>query len=1043
MRNTSFRKSASRSVKSALTRFLSLVLISFLGAGVLAGLLAVAPNMERVGDAYYSQYNVMDIQMLSTYGFSDEDVEEISNVDGVSGVLASYSVDAIGQSEDKSYAFRVNGLSTSDDASASDYINRLKMLDGRWPEHEHEAIIIRPSIGLKNITMNSVILLDSGSNATLTDTLGQLTYTIVGIAESPYYLSFMQGNTSVGGGMIDYVLYIPQQNFVVDGYTDLYVTVEGAGEFAAFEDAYFEHTEPMVKRLEDLAAKRQTLRHDGFQSELTEAKQEYAAAEEKLANAKVELEDGEKELESAKKEYTDGLAEYEKQQAEAKRQLAQGEAKLVDAATQIADGEHELAPKKKEFLEAEAALKAARDELDAAWLPAASQLMKSKEAEYAEKSAELEVARKQITAAEQELAAAKQAYEQGMKEYNAQKTEAETMLAAAKKELDSAAQEIAAGEKELSDGRKTYEEKKLEASPDLDDARIEITAAQAQLSALGEPKWYVLDRTMNEAYVSYRDDIARMRSLSTIFPMVFFLVAALVCLTTMTRMVDEDRALIGTFKALGYSNKKIAGRYLIFAAAASLIGSIAGICTGFYLIPTLVWNAYGIVFALPELTPAFYPGIGFFAVFTMGFVTTLFTAIAATTSMRELPSNLMRPKAPKSGKRVLLEYIKPVWSRLSFIHKVTIRNLGLNKKRLLMSLAGILGCTALVVSALGAKTAVQTILGGQFGEVFHYNLTVGFHDETPSAELTEALENERFFNNTAQVFSGTAETGKEGDETDSSIIYVVSPLETEGFAEFVTLRDTETQEEFSLAENSVIITEKLSMNLNVKIGDAIWVKYLDKEERHPVKITGITKNYVFNYIYLGKSAYETAFHAPPEYNQFLVITADGQSTDAITSHLTGLSGIAAVSFTEELMGNIKTTISSIDSIIWILIIAAGLLAFVVLYNLTNINIGERQRELATLKVLGFYNKETYSYIFRETMILSIVGCLAGLVFGIFLYRALVMTVEPDILLLTRDLTWKGYLAAAALTMFFTWIVNQCMKPKIKGIDMLESLKSVE
>ena len=1288
MKSTSFQKSLRRNVKSTITRFVSIILISFLGAGVFAGLAAVSPNMQRVGNEYYDQQNVMDIRMLSTYGFTDEDVNAIRNTDGVSGVMASYMVDASGSVGDKDYTFRVHGLAATE-PSASDYINQLKMIAGHWPENDGEAVIIRPSYGLKNITLGGTVSLDKNSNDDLPDTLGRLEYTVVGVAESPFYISFMQGNTSVGNGMIDYVLYVPQENFIVDGYTDIYVTVEGAKELSAFENKYFDYTGVTVERLEALAGDRQMLRHDEFQADLAKAHQKYNDADEeaneKLVNARVDLEDGEAELADAKKKYADGLAEYDEQKADADRQLADARAQLADAEQELADAkkkyaeglakyneqkadaerqladakvqlddtaskiaaaESELAQKRQKFAEAEAALQAARRELDDGWaeynrkaseleagkaalaesktqldaaqaeydagaaaaeaatgmtmeqieaalpsmksqlddskaqyetlsqlaslkaardaagsgtpeydalnqqyqaalqaadltepeadylftldnmqaqidaaqaqydqlaglvaakhtleqkwaeynaaaaeiaegeaqLPAAKQALENGEAEYAAKRAELESAREQLSAAENELASAKQAYQAGLAEYKAKKAGAEAKLAEAKAELDDAAkkisngeneiadgwqeyydkkaeaeekladaraeladaaEEIADGEKELAEGWQEYEDKKLEANTELADAKQKIEDAEEKLSGLGEPKWYVLDRHMNESFVTYEDDTERMSDLATVFPIVFFLVAALVCLTTMTRMVDEDRTLIGTFKALGYSNGKIAGRYLKYAASASLIGSIAGIAVGFWLIPTLVWNAYGIVFALPKMTPAFYLGIGMMSVFATVFITTLSTGIAARNSLRESPADLMRPKAPKIGKRVFLEYIKPVWSRLSFSQKVTVRNLGLNKRRLLMSLVGILGCTALVVTALGANDAVNAIMDDQFGKIFHYNITVGFNDKEPSTELASRVSDTTYFEKSAIVLHKSAEASLEGNDDDTYNIYVVSPKEAKGFTDFVSLYEYEIKEILSFDDNSVVITEKLSMNLNVDIGDTIMVKYLDKDEKHPVKVTGITTNYTFNYVYLGRAAYEDAFGETPEYNQFYLNMANGHTNDEVNAYLSSASGIGAISFTDDLMGNIRTSINSVNNIIWILISAAGLLAFIVLYNLTNINIGERQRELATLKVLGFYDKETYSYIFRETVILSFIGAIVGLFAGIFLYRAVVTTVEADMILLTRILSWHSYLEAAILTLLFTWIVNQCMKPRIKGIDMLESLKSVD
>ncbi len=1368
MKSTAFQKSSMRAVRSSLTRFISIIIISFLGAGVFAGLAAVSPNMKQVGDEYYDRQNVMDIRMLSTYGFTDEDVKAIRNTDGVSEIMASYTVDATGSVGDKDYVFRINGLSETTDTSAPDYMNQLKMIDGRWPKNDGEAVIIRPSIGLKNIVLGSTISLDKNSNDAIHDTIDRLKYTVVGIAESPYYLSFMQGSTSVGSGMIDYVLYVPQKNFIVDGYTDMYVTVKGAKELNAFEDEYFDRTDIVVERLETLAKKRQTFRYDKFQSDLAEAKEEYndadKEADEKLADAKSQLDEGAeklkdakekyvdgvaeyhkqkadaeqqltdaeekldegakelkeakekyadglaeyskqkadvkqqltdaekklnegtKELEDAKEKYADGLAKYNEQKADAQRQLADAEAELDNAEKKIADGEKELEAnrnrltsakselraargklnngwadydkkineledgkvalaKNKETLDAAQAqydagvasaesamgmtmeeieavlpsmesrlnesktqyetisqlaeLKAARDayepgtpeynalneqyqaalqaaglteeqaaepiaqldamkaQLDAAqeqydqlaglitmkhtlaqkWaeynaavsqieegeeqLTNARQTLDSGEDEYSEKSAELGSAENQLSQAKDKLISAKQAYDEGLKEYDTRKSEADRKLDDAKAELDDAASEITEGEKELSkkqqeyndrkaeadrklidakaelddaaseiaDGEKElaekqreykdkkaeadrkfadakaelddsaseiakgekeltekqqeYEDKKLEVDAELADAKQKIKDEENKLSDLGEPKWYVLDRHMNEAFATYEDDTERMHDLATVFPIVFFLVAALVCLTTMTRMVDEERTLIGTFKSLGYSDEKIAGRYLKYAASASMIGSMAGICVGFWLLPTIIWRAYGIIFALPKMTPDFYFGIGVISVFATVFITTFSTGITVKNSLAESPADLMRPKAPKSGKRVFLEYVKPIWSRLTFIQKVTVRNLGLNKKRLLMSLVGILGCTALVVTALGAKNAVSTILNDQFGDIFHYNVTIGFDKGRPSADLISLLSDKTYFDKSTEVLHNSAEASLKDKDKGTYNIYIVSPKEAKELTDYVTFYDPETKKNLSFTDDSVIITEKLSLNLNVGVGDTIWVKYLDENEKYPVKVTGIAKNYAFNYIYLGKSAYEAAFGETPEYNQFFAIGAEGHTNDEIKTYLSEASGIGAISFTDDLMGNIRTSIKSVDNIIWILIIAAGVLAFVVLYNLTNINIGERQRELATLKVLGFYDKETYSYIFRETVILSIVGCLGGLLFGIFLYREVIITVEPDMVLLTRDITWQGYLGAVILTMFFTWIVNQCMKPRIRNIDMLESLKSVD
>lgn len=1201
MKLLSFQKSAVRTVRSTMTRFISIALISFLGAGVFGGLAAISPNMRREGDAYYDRQNVMDIRMLSTYGFTDEDVDAIRKTQGVSGVTASYTTDAVGSVGDKDYVFRINGLSTSQNPADPDYINQLHIKEGRWPERADEAIIIRPAIGLKNITLDSVVSIDSDSDSALPETLKGMEYTITGIAESPYYLFFMQGNTNVGGGMVNYVLYIPQENFTVDGYTDLYVTVAGAKELNTFEKKYSDCVDITVKRLENLAADRQTLRYDAFYADLHDAKLKYAdaqqEADEKLSDSKNQLEDGFSSLNTAKDQYAEGESEYQRQRQEAEQKLSDARIAIEEASQRITEGEKEFSLKESAVTSAVTELQKAREELDRGWaayngkvselaasqkelaenkaaldaaqaqyeaglkktgmtieqirdglpslqeqiektqaqydrlvalkalhdaafpgsedyaqylsalqaaglteseaealyanmddmqeklhearsqytqlstlnavhqeltekwdayreaanqisdgeaqIAAAKQSLDHKEAEYADSEKEINAAQLQLKTAKETLAAARVSYQNGLVEYETQSYNAQKELNKAKMQLDSALKEIQSGEAELSEKQQEYDNKKAEVDTELADARQKINDAEEKLSDLGEPKWYVLDRDMNESFVSYSDDTKRMQDLATVFPCIFFLVAALVCLTTMTRMVDEDRNLIGTFKALGYSNGKIARRYLKYAASASVAGSIAGVLFGFWLIPTIVWNAYNIVFVLPTLKPALYLGIGFAAVFATVFIITLSTWIAAKRSLSESPAELMRPKAPKNGKRVFMEYIKPVWKRLSFSEKVTVRNILLNKKRLIMTLIGIIGCTALVLTAFGAKNAVSNIIDKQFGDIFHYSAEVGFNGEAPSAELTDLLSNPAYIQKSAEAVRASAEASLENSEEDASSIYIVSLKDDAHLADYITLTDVQSNKMLKFDSDSAVITQKLSMNLNAAIGDTIYVKYLTENDRHPVTVTGITENYAFNYVYLGSAAYQKVFGKAPVYNQLFLIGADGRTDDEIKEYLSAAPDTGAISFTDDLMGNIRTSVKSVDNIIWILIIAAGLLAFVVLYNLTNINIGERQRELATLKVLGFYDKETYTYIFRETIILSFIGSLIGLLGGIFLYRVVVATVESNIIFLTRDLKWFAYLGAALLTLLFTWVVNCCMKPKIKNIDMLESLKSVE
>lgn len=1071
--NNAFRKSSRRAVKKSIIRFVSLILISFLGACVFAGLAAVSPNMRRVGDAYYDKQNVMDVRILSTYGFTQEDVQAIADTKGVNSVMPSYTLDAMGEVEDKNYTFRLNGL--PDISQIDNYINRLELVEGSWPENENEVIIVRTTDGLKNISIGSKIILNESSNPTIADSLDRTTYTVAGVADSTYYLSFMQGNTSIGNGMIDYVLYVPEKNFIVDGYTDLYVTIEGAKSLSTFEDEYFQGTKSTVEELKTLAREREEYRYGIYKEDIAKGKEEYKEAKERveteLADAQKQLKEGAEKLEDAKKQYKEGMDEYTKQEAQAEEKLSSAKETLDSILVQIEEAEVNIIAQESAFHEGEIQLANARTELDNGWniyhdlwdelkkieeLPEAeknelesskSKLMQEKqrleqgEAEYTEKAEELEQGRIHLQTAKEAIAASRISYQQGLDQYNSQEIEADNKLSKGKLELKEAAEQIEKGEEELAQRQNEYEEGSSEALQQLADAEQEITDAVQKLKDMGDPHWYVLDRNKNESFKSYYDTTKNMQELSTVFPVIFYMVAALVCLTTMTRMVEEDRTLIGTFKALGYSNGKIARRYLEYAAAASLIGGTVGVLVGFWLIPTLIWDAYGMIFMLPKMNPQIYVDIAVWAIAATMLTICLFTGISVKKTLSESPASLMRPKAPKSGQRVFLERIKPIWSRLSFGRKVTVRNIGLNKRRLIMTLMGIAGCTALVVTAFGAKNAVRSIMEDQFGVIFRYNVTVGFHGDTPSDELLDRMENEKYFERYVEVLRKSAQV--EGKDNSSYSVFIVSPKDSTVFADYVNFITPMKRDTIPFTDNSVIVSEKLAMNLDIGIGDSLEVSYIGESEPHSVTVTGITENYTFNYIYIGKSAYKESFNNLPGYNQFFAVTKDVHTDEAIKSYLSKASDLGSVSFAEEFMGNIKTSMNSVDNIIWILIIAAGLLALVVIYNLTNINVGERQRELATLKVLGFYDRETYQYIYREIIILSIIGSVLGIFGGIFLYRSVIATVEPDMIFMNRQLTWHGYVGTFVLTMFFTWLVNQFIKPRIRNIDMLESLKSIE
>ncbi|MDF9824820.1 putative ABC transport system permease protein [Breznakia sp. PF5-3] len=1073
MSKAAFRKSSLRVVKTTFTRFISIVLISFLGAGVFAGLSATSPNMKLTGDAYYDKYNVADAQILSTYGFDDSDINAIKDIHGIREVLATYSIDSTGSVESKDYTFKISGFPDRKDAQ----INQVKLIDGQMPKAQNEAIIIQPSIGLKNIKIGSNITLDKSSNTAFSSTLDRNDFEIVGIAESPYYLSFMQGSTTVGSGSIDYVIYVPKDNFIIDSYTELLVTFDNTKNLNTFEDEYFKACEKPLDKLSIMAKERQDLRYTKLKKDLKDGHKELSVVrkdtEKQLDDAELQLEAAKTQIETSKVLYQNGVSEYNTKKGLAESELTIAENKLSAAEKNIMQGEQELSKKQSELQNNKLLLAEGRRKLDTAWTdynqqyaaylaikdflwstnPEQAALLEQQlnayrvqldqeEQAYTNNSDKLKAAQILLNQKQGEINQAKIDYQNSIITYNQNKELVDAELYNAEISLKTAENQIQTAENELKIKWAEFDEQKKATITKLEDSEVLLNEQEDIVSKMGTPKWFVLDRNMNESFINFYDTTKKMRDLATIFPVIFFLVAALVCLTTMTRMVDEDRILIGTFKALGYSKRTIAMRYLLYAIIASFIGSLLGVLVGFWLLPHIIWNAYAIIFAFPTLHTRFFLDTATLSVLAIVITIGLTTGFSIKRSLDEVPSELMRPKAPKSGKRVFIENIKLIWNRLSFTRKVTIRNLGLNKKRLVMALLGILGCTALVVTAFGIKNSIQSISSKQFQTILKYDISVGYSDK-PSNELATFMSNESYFNEAVEAYRGAAIARDKKNSNTTESISVVAPKDSKEFNNVVKFYDPSNHKSIQFTTNSVVITEKLAINLNLDIGDKIEIKYLNDDTYHSLEITDISENYTFNYIYIGDDVYMDIFNEPASYNYYFSILNDNIDKRIVEAKLHEINGVSVISFTKDLMGNIEKSIKSIDTIIWVLIIAAGLLAFVVIYNLTNINIGERQRELATLKVLGFYDNETYNYIFRETIAISIIACILGLFGGSFLYKAVVVTVEPSSIFLTRSLSWESYALAVILTMFFTLIVNMFLIPKIKHIDMLESLKSVD
>ncbi|HJB67599.1 MAG TPA: ABC transporter permease [Candidatus Fournierella excrementigallinarum] len=607
--------------------------------------------------------------------------------------------------------------------------------------------------------------------------------------------------------------------------------------------------------------------------------------------------------------------------------------------------------------------------------------------------------------------------------------------------------ELEEGRQELIDGEAEYEDAKAEAEAELADGKEEILDAESEVRQIEKGKWVLGDRSDNAGFSSYGDNADKIAAIATVFPVFFFLVAALVALTTMTRMVEEERGQVGTMKALGYTRGQIAAKYILYATAASLAGSAAGMLVGMQLFPRIILSAYNIMYDLPELLTPFNWGFGLLATGAAVACTLLATLNACWAELREQPASLMLPKAPKAGKRILLEHIGPVWRRLRFTHKVTARNLFLYKKRFFMTVVGIAGCTALLVTGFGVRDSISDIVEKQFNQLAHYQMLVSLQDESAleGRDLAAILEDgSRITGWLAMTQEDATVVPKEGNEEDN--VYIAVPSDTGALNDYFTFRQRTTGEAVPFEEGSVVITEKLAERQDVGVGDAITVENADGEKAS-FTITGVCENYVYHYVYMSADVYREAFGADPEVNLLYCGLADGINTpeaeDELSTALLKCRDVAGAQFTHEITASFRQSLDSINYIVVVLIIAAGALAFVVLYNLTNINITERSKELATIKVLGFYDNEVGAYIYRETSILTLIGTACGLLFGIALHTFVIRTAEVDMVMFGRSIYPMSFVWSALLTILFSVLVNLVMYRKLKNISMVESMKAPE
>ncbi len=1033
-----------REIKKSISRFISIMLIVALGVAFYSGVRSTMPAMHMTADAVYDKEDLMDIRIVGTLGLTQNDIEALKTVEGIKGIEGSYTTDFLCLVNSKEIVTRT--------ISMPETINDIQLEEGRFPEKYYECLASVEFLEESGLSVGDAFELSTGTDSAVSDTLATDTYQIVGVCSSSYFLNGEVGTSNVGDGMGDGYIVIPREAFTTDIFTSIYLTVAGAKELNCYGDDYKELIDSIVEKIEEISKQQCDIRYTELRSESSEklekARNEYSSAQvlvqDEIQQAADELAVQELLIEQSKEEIASNKSLLEN--AEANLPIYQQ--KVTEAEIEIAEGEAQLKTIRKTLDESKVELDKAVEELEA--------LKQDPDADYEEiqyATYMVNVMQSTYVAVERELEAGEQQLEEGKKELlQAKVTVGQLQSAIANKgELYQAEQEIMDADAMLKQAREEYETYKADALAELADAENRLLEAERQVAEMEVPVWHILDRESIEAYMSYITDSDSIGAIGTVFPMIFFLVAALVSLTTMTRMVEEERMQIGTLKAMGYDKLSIALKYLLYAATASVLGSVIGVLVGELTIPPIIISAYrAVYYNLGENVIK----LNVYYALSAGIVATLCTTLAAFFacyhSLRSVPSELMRPVAPKAGKHTFVEGITFIWQRLDFGQKSAVRNLFRYKKRFFMTLFGVGGCMALLIVGLGIRDSISSMTEKQYGEIFTYSGIVSVDSSMTRAERRTMLNKlqdvpgmESYIQANRTMISASGESSTEIE--DEKRAYLIVPTDVDQFPDFITLKErTGDKESINLLSDGVIITEKYADLLDVEVNDNIYLK-IDESTVTPkeVKVLGITENYIFNYIYMTPNLYQSLYNVEPEIN-ILMIKSSGllndQNLKTVVSSIDGVNSV--ITNADELEG-INKVIKNLYFVIILMVVSAAILAFVVLYNLNNINITERRRELATFRLLGFYNKELATYVYRENIILTVLGIILGIIMGVVLHRFVMVTVETDVYMFGRELDFSSILIATILTVIFTVAVNAIMYFDLKKIDMVESLKSVE
>ena len=981
-------KNTFKKINNSIGRFLSIMFIIALGISIFIGLRESTAGMLYTADNYFDENNLMDFKVISTYGLNNDDVKSLEKLTNADKVISTYSVDVIS-----------NGASIRIHAIESD-VNNVILVEGEMPKNKGECVA-----DYSKYKIGDTVSFETNNDA---DILLIKKCKVVGIIKSALYVRDEKGISTVGNGKLSSFIFVKKEVFESEYYTEVYLTSKYSKSKRSYYDDYTETIKPLENELKELKPIRETIRYEEIlkeaNDEITKVKNELNEkikdANKKLSDSKTKLDNGKKELESTKKSTIQKLDS-------SKQSLLEGKKEILSALASLGISENELDGNISSLL---SAINNLKDQL--------SYLSKDSE-EYKAVSmqiAELEKSYQQLNTIKNNL------------------NEINNNLVIIENNYKEFQSEITKKEAELQNGYNEYYKGLSELKENEEEANKKIEDAKAKLKTIEKPVWYLLDRSDNSGYISYKEDVIKVDAVAKILPLFFIVIAVLMILNTLTRLIEEERTEIGILQSNGFSKTSIIFSYLTYVCTAGFLGIGIGLTVGYGLIPPIIYSAFLYRYYVPKLITIVSP-LPFTLVIEITLsIIILITVAACRKELKESPASLLRSKPPKSGKKVLFERIGFIWKNLSFFWKTTIRNIFRYKKRIIMTILGVAGCTSLLVTGMGLNDSIDNISKLQYKDIVKYDaMYILKNNVTEMPDDLSKLYNDSEIVNPLLI-SQNVYTFSFDNKTED--VYVVVPSDTNAFSNYVNIKNIINNENVSINDNGAIISKQFANHLNVEVGDSVAIRNSDNELFY-LYVTDIVENYVSHYIYISKNYYKQVFNNDISYNTIL---ANGKVDNSI--RLTDYD-VLMVNYTIDIINQFNSFVNGLNKIIIMIIIFACFLAFVVLYNLTIINVSERKREIATFKVLGFYNKEIASFIYRETIILTILGIAFGLFLGKYLHSFVMSTAETDNILFLRQIDTISFVLSALITIIFSIIVQLIINRTLKKIDMIDSLKSVE